>query len=329
MGASRQEAINGALERLEHVGFAMEPGFAEHGTMVAETISTLGFDDEVVPWVTRAETHRRHIPPPPAQTPIPATDESAWRGALGTTSRATDWLHFFRRELSERAWQDVLAAWLPILIDGHAGGLTHGLIRTSHAVRAFPGGTVPSALELDELARGLAYWAATYVTAHEPPELRGDLADVASLAGDCDTDAAIGRHSALFARILLAHGELKFVPMIQLIHCITAPVSMRDLLPYMPAEQRAGIYPCLWRVSATILARVVRPLGEGAAVAVAASTLTPGDLARRAVEHGDDHAIKLTETLLREDRLRPDPIYRAAAEAALQRLPPLTRIRAS
>jgi len=89
----------------------------------------------------------------------------------------------------------------------------------------------------------------------------------------------------------------------------------------VPADERAGIYPCLWRVSATILTRVVRPLGEGAAPPVAASTLTPADLARRAVEHGDDHAIKLTETLLREDRIHPDPIYRAAAEAALQRLP--------
>jgi hypothetical protein len=122
MDASRQEAINGALERLAHVGFAMEPGFAEHGTMVAETISTLGFDDEVVPWVARAETNRRHIPPPPPQTPIAGRDETEWRAAIGVTSRATDWLQFFRRELSERAWRDVLAAWVPILIEGHAGG---------------------------------------------------------------------------------------------------------------------------------------------------------------------------------------------------------------
>jgi hypothetical protein len=316
MSMSRQDAINGALERLSHVGFTMEPGFAEHETMVAETISTLGFEDEVVPWVERAERRTRHIAPPPPSAPISAQAEDEWRAALGVFARATDWLEFFRRELSERPWQEVLTTWVPRLLDGYAGGLTHGLIRTSHAVRAFPGDGTPSPLERDELARGLAYWAATFVRTAAPPELTGDLAAVAELAGATDTDEAISRHSAAFARILAAHAELKIVPMIQLIHCITAPVSMRDLLPFMPEGARAAVYGILWRVSASILTRVVRPLA-GKAPEIVPS----GDFARRAVEHGDDHAIKLTETLLREDRLRPDPIYRIAAEAALQRLP--------
>jgi hypothetical protein len=319
MGATRQDAINGALERLHDIGFTMEPGFAEHGTMVAETISTLGFNDEVAAWVAHTTPKRRHIPPPPPSAPIDAADEGAWRGALGVFARATDWLGFFRRDLAGRPWQETITAWLPVLLDGYAGGLTHGLVRTAHAVRSFPEGAPPTELQLDELARGLAYWAATYVEVAGTPDLKGDLAVVKSLAGASDTDAVISRHSALFARVLVAHPELRPVPLIQLIHCITAPVSMRDLLRYMPAERSAGVYDCLWRVSASILARVTRPLAEGAEAAAASPA--PDDLARRAVEHGDDHVIKLTETLLREDRLRPDPIYRAAAEAVLQRLP--------
>ncbi|HUB94898.1 MAG TPA: questin oxidase family protein [Stellaceae bacterium] len=319
MGLTRQNAINGALERLSGVGFTMEPGFAEHGTMVAETISTLGFHDEVLPWVEGAEKNRRHIPAPPASAPIEGGDEGAWRDALGATKRVTDWLGFFRRALAERPWQEVLGSWLPILIPGYAGGLTHGLIRTAHAVRAFPEGAAPSALERDELARGLAYWAATFVQTTGAPDLRGDLAAIDGLAEESDIDTAISRHGACFARILVAHAELKIVPMIQLIHCITAPVSMRDLLPYTQAEERGAVYAHLWRVSASIAARVVRPLAAPPPE-TAASASTPQDLARRAVENGDDHAIKLTETLLREDRLRPDPIYRVAAEAALQRL---------
>jgi len=319
MGITRQDAINGALERLSRVGFTMEPGFAEHGTMVAETISTLGFHDEVVPWVERETARRRHIAPPPPSAAIDAGDEASWRPALGVFARATDWLQLFRRDLEERPWQGTLRHWLPILLDGYAGGLTHGLIRTAHAVRAFPADAPPSALERDELARGLAYWAATYVKVPEKPELRGDLAAVDGLADAPDLDTAISRHSACFARILAAHAELKTVPMIQLIHCITAPVSMRDLLPYLPAEQHGGVYRHLWRVSASIMARVVRPLA-GEAPEMGQPPRAPETLARQAVENGDDHAIKVTEALLREDRRRPDPIYRAAAGAVLQRL---------
>jgi hypothetical protein len=43
-------------------------------------------------------------------------------------------------------------------------------------------------------------------------------------------------------------------------------------------------------------------------------------LAGRAVENGDEHAIKLTEVLLAEHALAPDPAYLAAAEDAVARL---------
>ena len=39
-----------------------------------------------------------------------------------------------------------------------------------------------------------------------------------------------------------------------------------------------------------------------------------------AVKHQDVHVIKLTEACLREDRIRPSPAYRAAAEALLDQL---------
>jgi hypothetical protein len=51
--------------------------------------------------------------------------------------------------------------------------------------------------------------------------------------------------------------------------------------------------------------------------------LPTDELIHRAIAHGDEHTIKPTEACLREDRIRPDPAYRAAAEAVLHRTTPL------
>ena len=45
------------------------------------------------------------------------------------------------------------------------------------------------------------------------------------------------------------------------------------------------------------------------------------DLIARAVEHGEEHAIKFTEACLDQHRRRPSPAYRAAVRDALERLP--------
>jgi len=42
-----------------------------------------------------------------------------------------------------------------------------------------------------------------------------------------------------------------------------------------------------------------------------------------AVAHGDEHAIKFTETCLRHHALNPSPAYLAAARNALDMLPPV------
>jgi hypothetical protein len=321
MAITRQDAIGLALERLSGAGFTMEPGFSEHGPMVAETISTLGHDAEVAPWVEAYEAKRRHIPPPPRHAAIDAGDEGQWRAALGVAARATDWFECFRRMIAETSPRDTLAAWVPVLLDGYGGGLTHGLLRTAHAVRALPEDGPPSALLLDELARGLAYWASSYHRLPDDPGARPGLPPaIASLGDATEPGAAISRHSAAFARVLLAHPALKPIPLIQLIHTVTAPVAMRNLLPYLPAERGAWAYGQLWRVSVALVARIA-PDGATAAE-IPAPTLAPQDLARRAIAHRDEHVIKLTEALLREDRIRPDPIYRPTAEAVLARLPP-------
>jgi hypothetical protein len=354
MAATRQDAINDALQRLDGLGFTMENSFSEHGPMVAEAISTLGCNEDVAGWVEKYKQKHRHNPLPPRKQPIDASNETEWRSALGDHARATDWLEFFRERLKERRWQGIVSNWVPILVSGHFGGLTHGLIRTAHAVRSLPEDSSPSKLQLDELARGLAYWASTYQLLPGNPDRHGDLeveealyrlprvdvrkqkgppatalndlsgftSTVESLAASADPEEAISSHTAAFARVLIAHPE---VPPIPLVHAITAPTAIQNLLPYTERELGLRFYGYLWQVSAAIAAIFATPAKPGVETdpQISEPTLQPDELIHRAVEHGDEHAIKLTEACLREDRLRPDRAYRAAAETLLRRTAPL------
>lgn len=292
MAITRQDAINDAYERLYGVGFSIKlapiaPDFAAHGPMAAEALSTLGENDAVAGWVDAYKAERHHLPMPPRKEPIDGKNETAWRSALGDFARATDWLDFFRRELEVKSWQQTIRDWVPTLIDGYSGGLTHGLIRTAYAVRALPQDQAPTRLELDELSRGLAYWAGVYQTVPGDPREHGALSlgealeklpravgkkRIAMLALDTvrskipaikgknrmavsdapefekvierlhdvsDAEDAISTHTALFARVLRAHPDVYPIP---LIHTVTAPTAMRNLLPYFPPEFRARLW---------------------------------------------------------------------------------------
>jgi hypothetical protein len=137
-----------------------------------------------------------------------------------------------------------------------------------------------------------------------------------------DAEEAISKHTVAFARILIAHPK---VPPIPLVHTITAPTAMQNLLPYLPRELGSRLYGCLWQVSAAIAAIFATPaeLSAEADPWIGEPTLQPEELVHRAIEHGDEHTIKITEACLREDRIRPGPVYRAAAEAVLRHAAPL------
>ena len=69
-----------------------------------------------------------------------------------------DWVTLFDRQLAEAPWQDVVRSWVPRLSPALIAAATHGLIRTSHAVRSL--GTSETPQRLHELAEGLGFWAA-------------------------------------------------------------------------------------------------------------------------------------------------------------------------
>src|SRR5206468_4305737 len=86
-------------------------------------------------WVELFRDAMTHYDRPDEVKPIDPNDESDWRSARGDWSRVSDLAAMLERELAEKPWREVLVTWWPRLITGVGSGLTHGLLRTFHAVR--------------------------------------------------------------------------------------------------------------------------------------------------------------------------------------------------
>lgn len=352
-----EAALNHALE-LIHAA-EVRGGLSTHAPMAAEALCTLGHPDRAV---ARAELHDRlsRGAIQPATRPI---DREHWRAALGpkkdaptwdaSLPRYMDWREFFHAELAESRWQDVLDTWVARLAPGLCAAATHGIIRTSHAVRGLA--RRENAVRLAELERGLAYWAAAYEelpvrefrgeraasyaealervplywrkTGREPegrniveglrhvPELE-DFADVRDLVTHPeDVGTALTAMSTTFAGVYLRHGTRNNP--IAFVHAVTGPCALRRIAPHVQAETARAALPYAWQAAAAIYAAWARDENEPRA---AEPELARAEIVARAVENGDDHAVKLTETLLCEHALAADPVFLAAAEDAVERL---------
>jgi hypothetical protein len=149
--------LDEAYERLHATGPEFDGFLSNHGPMAAEAMVRHGHSDRVGPWL---DGYMRRLEEfPRGLSPI----GSDWHEALGDLRRVADWTAFFRAEIGERPWREVLNAWWPRLLPGVVAAATHGVIRVGHAVRALlADGEDPA--RLAELAHGLAYWAARWQT---------------------------------------------------------------------------------------------------------------------------------------------------------------------
>jgi hypothetical protein len=344
------DTIDEALARLGPTGPEFGGGLSNHGPMATEALVALGRPEQVQPWLDGYL--RRLGDRPGTQAPI---DDGSWQQALGQWPRVVDWEEYLRGQLADAPWREVLARWWPRLLPGIAAGATHGVIRTAHAARSLAAAptAAAAAARTDELARGLAYWAARYVpipggrpagtlppdqalaavpTLTSPPgglitdRLRqvGATPDfapaVAALRPPGDLDAAFAGLTRLSAGMLLARGRARHIAFI---HAVTAPTAARSILPLLPADLRLPTYEALWVTAAAIHAGYSGLAETGPLPARPAPT--PDDLTDRAVSSGDEHAIKLTEACLREWRHTADPLYLQAADATVHtHFPPAT-----
>jgi hypothetical protein len=295
------DAVNAALDRLHNTGFYIGDSFANHGPMAAEALAKLGYCEEVDGWVDANIADRDHRPLPKASERI-----RDWRVALGDRNRGGDWVQLFQYELAEAPWRDVLRTWWPRLLPGCIGSLTHGLIRTAHAVRPLREADLPSELQIDELARALAFWATAFTSLTTDPG-PGDDQEVAVV------DRAVGDLTAEYA------GHYAFTKPsfpIPLIHTITAPAAMRLLLPELPAELHAPSLRTMTQVNNEVFTRFGGQRASGSTEPIETGR-TFAALAAEAVDIGDEHAIKICEAAMRENAIRPDARYLSAASTAV------------
>lgn len=163
----------------------------------------------------------------------------------------------------------------------------------------------------------------------------GELTDfpaaVTALARPSSLDDGLSDLTAAFCRVLLANPQV--FPQ-GLVHAVTPIAAVRTLLPYLADDIRDTVYARVWQTSAAIVCAFAphRPGidGDNAAAGAAAGrdravgdhiVLAPNELAARAVEHREPHAIKFTEACLREHRRRPDPVYLRAAQHVIDHMP--------
>jgi hypothetical protein len=352
----RQDALNDALERLEGYEYLDLPGpFACHGPMGAETLSTLGYDDLVADWVEAYKSRHEPLDPFPSLERIDPRDEKNWRSALGQVFRANDFAAMFVGELDDEPWQEVLRRWLPRLFEGSAGGLSHGIIRTAHAVRALPDDGVPSELALRELARALGLWAAVYTLLPGHPELNGFLGIDGAIAGlprptdpwtpieagtfsrigeldgfssavealgpSQEADDVLSDLSGAFCRLLLEASDVDPIP---LVHTVTPIGATRILLPYLAGMSSEAVYAHLWQVSAAIVCGFTpASLGKDGEVQNVDGIFSPDELVARVVEHKDPHVLKFAEVCLSEHWHSSDPVYLMAAQHLFENTAPL------
>ena len=340
--------IDDALEILASTGPEYgDRGLANHGPMAAEALFALERPDAAIPWV---ESYKARLSDHPEARSVISPQE--WREALGDTSRVADWVKFFDYELAQASWEDVVGTWVPRLAPALMAAATHGLIRTSHAVRSLSHFQTP--YRIHELAEGLGYWAARYrllpgrpsgrdqgfnpLTALEHVErihgsdfdasgsisqqIRG-LDDNPRFAGAIelvdtsgDLPTFISQLTESFAGLYLVNqrGVTAFV------HTVTAPSLLRVLAPYLSDTDARAVARYAWQGCAGIYAWYSAAPPPLAGDEFPLPSDDRDDLIDRAIALGGPHTIKFTEACLREYDFNPKPVYLAAAWDATERV---------
>lgn len=336
--------LDEALQAISQTAPDFANGNTNHAPMVAETLVALGHERRVLGWV---DAYRRDLGTRdrPAERPKPEGD---WREHIGKPHLWAEWVGLFRTELQEHAWTDVVEAWSARLAPGLSGEATHGLIRTGHAVRALGQAETPP--RLNELADGLAYWAATYHAFPEPPPdaRRYALDEALSLVPALSPDTS-GNIDQTLRRL---DGSREFAPVVNLlatgqdplsdlsalterfaavyltnahnpartfavVHAVTGPATLRLLAPYISKSTQELLLLYAWQAAAAIYGIWGK---DRTAPQLSDEDFSAEYLREASVANGSAHAIKFAEACLREHEQNPSPVYLAAAGDAAKRL---------
>lgn len=351
-GMTSHENLLEAYERLHRAGpeFGGDEegnhGLTNHGPMAAEVMVRRGLDIRLDVWLDHYV--RRLTDLPASTTRITGRN---WRDALGDGGRIGDWTAFFRAELRARPWRETLATWWPRLLPGIAAGSTHGVIRVGHAVRALL--ATDGRQALDELANGLAFWAArsrvvrggdaagtlspaealdalpalpdrTGLIAHRLTRL-GDLPEwpgsVAALGTPADPDEVPAVLGALVDAATVRYLRVGRDSPVLLVHTATAPNAVLHCLPVLPRSLWLPSLAAAWTAAAAITVTYAGP-SRGARPATPAPGADPAaNLLDRAAHHRDEHVLKFADTAVESYERTGDPAALAAAHLAADLIP--------
>jgi hypothetical protein len=332
-----------ALERFHRTGPEFDGWLSNHGPMVIEALTRRDQDASIHAWVDAYAARLDELPR--SRWPI-ADDE--WQDVIGDPSRSADWIELMRRQLRERSWSDVLALWWPRLLPGIAGGATHGVIRTGHAVQALRSAVTPP--RIDELAHALGYWAGRWQPLEivhpegaatpgrlidalptvprqewgirtrlaQLPALPAWSAQAARLAAPGRADQVPSMLEQVIDAVVVAYPRIAHGQPTMLVHAATAPNAVAMTLPVLPMHLWRPSFDAAWTATAAVLAAYkpaasaapVRPrfTGPGAAEAAWAA----------AVGNGGDHVIKFADTALRSYDRTGDPVALAGIDTTIR-----------
>lgn len=333
-----------ALRFLSDYGPDLSNGFTNHGPMVTEALSAMGRADAVMPWLQKSWPLRGNLMPrlPPSH---PVTD---WKAALGNRA-PFDWAAFLFDDLRASGWQNFVTRWTVRLAPGVSSDAAHGVIRAGHAVRSMRERETPERLR--ELADAFGLWASSYTTlpvaeySGAPMPARQAIAQVPFSPGKAreerggftrglrslndypgfapvigmidvsgDPGATLSDLTETFTRVYLANAHDPYT-VIAFIHGVTAIGALRSLAPYLDDAATRAALRYAWQTGAALYSVYGTRKPDFGPVDVPDES--PFRLIALAVETGDDHAIKFTETCLREYARNPDPVYLAAARHAI------------
>ena len=288
------DVLDEALTRLRATGPEFDGHLSNHGPMAADALVRMGRADAVERWVD-GYLPRLHDAPTPSWT-LREPDAVA---ALGAYDRLADWCVLFDRLLQDEPWTDVLARWWPRLLPAAVTAAAHPLIRTGHVVRALrEEQTEP---RVQELAQALGYWAARWQPQPDGPGVGRPLRELPLVPSDGSFSERLGALTpppaydvdlaALVDEAVAGYLSWGADSPVMLVHAATAPRAAALVLPSLPPELWPATRARAWAVTAT----VVTAYRTGQQAPAPTST---SDVADRAVDTGDEHAIKFVEVAL-------------------------------
>lgn len=339
-------ALDAALRQFHDSDPEFGGGMSNHGPMASEALETMGYPDRIEPFAAR---YRERLEP---MTSGHAMTDAEFDAAVGNPGARVDLIATVSRRVRDAGPQATLGALVPRLLPGLVAAAFHGTLRTAHAVRAWT--RHDAAVRQTEIAHGLGYWAARYVTLPGQPggkpeagvsvvdalsavplvpaEQRGGglivdrfgvlsaLPGYAEAVARWDPDAVsphetLDALSAAAARLLLTNSSGR--SRFVYLHAVTGTAAIRTLLDVLsPADQKEAARHLFGAVAAVHATH--GEAGDALARAWPMSQADPAALRSAAADSTDDHTIKLVEASLREyDRTgRPELLAAAAARVA-------------